>query len=249
MVKAQYDLYLSDQTKNWGEMGQVIFKGNLVEPVKLDDCLWLVYSKKRYTEEQLCEKFIKSIKKLTKCEKFTPEDGFCDGSCMTEEFKKEKQGCGKWFRYEDEDSSQTGNCMEGNLCPSCSTQSVDDLSHIPQSPLSRNSVREKKRKERPSVTRGGNTRFSEDKPEENSRVGESSGTFNLSDKIWNKDMHFPFLNIEDVKTFIAQLKKVLDKYQSHMRNKMVRDGKGHTRLHLKINKEIDKLSGEKLWKK
>jgi len=56
MAKAQYHLYLSKQTKNWGDMGQIVFKGNKITPFKFDDCLWLVYSKVKYNEDEVVNK-------------------------------------------------------------------------------------------------------------------------------------------------------------------------------------------------
>jgi len=66
MSKAIYDCYLSDETKNSGEMSKIVFKGNKLTPFKLDDCIWLVYSKKRNTSEGVVKRLSKAIRKLKK---------------------------------------------------------------------------------------------------------------------------------------------------------------------------------------
>ena len=69
MAKAQHDCYLSDETKNYGEMSKIVFKGNKLEPFKLDDCVWIVYSKKRYTQAIIIKRLNKALKKQEKNKK------------------------------------------------------------------------------------------------------------------------------------------------------------------------------------
>jgi len=63
MAEAQHDCYISKQSKEFGEMNQIIIKGNKLKHFKLDNYIVLVWSRKHYTEKQLVNRLFEAIKK------------------------------------------------------------------------------------------------------------------------------------------------------------------------------------------